>query len=106
MSRARHHMKDGGVMDKDPAPKEVYEGAGSHVVHEADEKKHGGRTKKHYKDGGHVMGHHGKKRLDRPGRKRGGGVGADTSPLTTAARVTSAEDHHADQGNADKKESD
>lgn len=28
------------------------------------------------------------KRLDRPGRKRGGGVGADTSPLTSAASLS------------------
>lgn len=27
------------------------------------------------------------KRLDRPGRKRGGGVGADSSPLTSAANL-------------------
>lgn len=30
-------------------------------------------------------------RLDRPGRKSGGGVGANTSPLSTAHRTVSAE---------------
>lgn len=33
------------------------------------------------------------RRLDRPGRKRGGGVGADMTPLTTAAHTTQAGDH-------------
>lgn len=31
-----------------------------------------------------------KPRLDRPGRKTGGGVGANTSPLSTAHNTTSA----------------
>jgi hypothetical protein len=31
-------------------------------------------------------------RLDRPGRKAGGGVGANTSPLSTAHNTTSAKD--------------
>lgn len=68
------------------------------VETEAEEgRKHGGKRK----DGGHVMGHPPKKhRLDRPGRKRGGGIGADKNPLSTAARVKDAEGHHADEGNA------
>jgi len=37
------------------------------------------------KDGGMVEGKMSKMRLDRPGRKRGGRVGADTSPLSGAA---------------------
>ncbi len=36
------------------------------------------------------------RRLDRPGRKRGGGVGADMTPLTTAAHATQAGDHKAE----------
>jgi len=52
-----------------------------------DEKKRGGKVKKRatggkiqaFMDGGGV-----KPRLNRPGRKRGGGVGADRSPLSTA----------------------
>jgi hypothetical protein len=36
------------------------------------------------------------RRLDRPGRKRGGGVGATTSPLSSAAHATQAGDHKAD----------
>jgi hypothetical protein len=55
------------------------------------ERKHGGRAKKHKhhrKTGGKVLGLMTgggvRPRLDRPGRKRGGAVGANTSPLSTA----------------------
>jgi hypothetical protein len=47
-------------------------------------------AKSAYRDGGEV---HGSKiaamRLDRPGRKRGGRVGADCSPLSSAAKTGS-----------------
>ena len=36
------------------------------------------------------------RRLDRPGRKRGGAIGADMTPLSSAARTREAEDHKAD----------
>jgi hypothetical protein len=69
----------------------------SHAHHEAavvvhHHRKHGGEAMKHV-DG---EGHKGHRRLDRPGRKRGGGVGADMTPLTTAAKTTQASAHHAD----------
>ena len=57
------------------------------------ERKHGGRAKKHHgkhhrAKGGKVLGLMTgggvKARLDRPGRKRGGAVGANRSPLSTA----------------------
>lgn len=56
-------------------------------------KKHGGKTKHHKrKTGGKVIGlmTGGKvrPRLDRPGRKAGGGVGANSSPLSTAHNAT------------------
>ncbi len=73
-----HHRKGGRV---------VYEGAGSHVAHEAEstgtDHKRGGRAHKH-KHGGKVHGHHGKHRLDK--RARGGGVGSDRSPFSSASR--------------------
>ena len=54
-------------------------------------KKHGGKAKR--KKGGKVIGlmTGGKvrPRLDRPGRKAGGGVGANSSPLSTAHNTTS-----------------
>ena|SRR5271157_2222529 len=52
----------------------------------------GGRAKKHV-DG---EGHKGHRRHDRPGRKRGGGIGSDMTPLTTAARTREAGAHKAD----------
>ena len=92
MSRARHRAKGGKVVhwnagEEQPAAKE------------AEEKKKGGRV--------HGEGEMGKKRHDRararggavPGRKRGGGIGANLNPLSTAARVkhlpgTETEDEH------------
>lgn len=54
-------------------------------------KKHGGKAKR--KQGGKVIGlmTGGKvrPRLDRPGRKSGGGVGSNSSPLSTAHNTTS-----------------
>lgn len=55
--------------------------------------KKGGRVKKK-RDGGPVhrmTGGSVRPRLDRPGRKRGGGVGSDKSPLTGAHNEASAE---------------
>lgn len=67
------------------------------VFKEAAERKKGGKTKR--ADGGKVetktiglmTGGAVRPRLDRPGRKMGGRVGADKSPLSTANRSTSAE---------------
>lgn len=105
MSRARHKHEAGGVVDKDESPKEVYAGKGSHVEEEADERKDGGKVghkRMKHKDGGCIEGHAGKRRLDRPGRKRGGGVGSDMHPLSSASKITNAEGHDADTGDADK----
>lgn len=81
------HRASGGVVDKDPSPKDVYAGRESNVAKEADERKRGGRVKK-AKEMGKVEGKKAKMRLDRPGRKRGGRVGADRSPLSEAAKVS------------------
>lgn len=48
------------------------------------ERKRGGRAKKKGKEVGKMHGAGVKARLDRPGRKRGGAVGANRSPLSTA----------------------
>ena len=52
----------------------VYEGKGSNVEHEAEEKKRGGEVKMH--------GHKGHHRVDK--RARGGGVGSDKNPFSSA----------------------
>lgn len=62
------------------------------VIEEAKARKDGGAVTER-KDGGKVIGRMSggsvKARLDRPGRKTGGAVGADKSPLSSAHRVTS-----------------
>lgn len=84
----------GGVVPKDDSPKDVYAGADSPTRKEADERKHGGRVKK--KEGGKVEGKMSKMRLDRPGRKAGGRVGAERSPLSEAAKTTGPSDKEGD----------
>lgn len=82
MSRARHQKRaDGG--------KTVYAGAGSNVLKEAMERKRGGKVME-------GEGEAAKERSDRPkrakggavpGRARGGGIGADKKPLSSAANI-------------------
>lgn len=60
-------------------------GGNPYVEEEAEEKKKGGKVV------GKMHGKHSKHRLDRPGRKRGGRVGADMSPLTGAHKASSAD---------------
>lgn len=115
MSRARHkHRAAGGKLSSKP---EFEAGGESNAAKEAEEKKHGGKVhhgegekgkhrgdraprrarggkvhhehhngpKEMHEVKGHSMKHH--HGMSVPGRKRGGGVGADKSPLTTAAKV-------------------
>ena len=59
------------------------------------QKRDGGRVKKEM---GKVEGKMAKMRLDRPGRKMGGRVGADKSPLSSAAGGDSPSDQsHSDE---------
>lgn len=104
MSRARHRAKGGSV-------KPVWEaGGGTNAAKEAEEKQEGehlkrggkvhgeGKEAKHRADkrarGGavetHKIKHHSMKHdhgMHIPGRKRGGGVGSNRAPLSTAATV-------------------
>ncbi len=79
MSRARHR-KEGGRTEMwvsgNPDVKKEAEGSSGN------EKKKGGKVKR--ATGGLVEGRAPAHRLDRPGRKRGGGVGSNRSPLSTA----------------------
>jgi hypothetical protein len=105
MSRARHKMRaDGGKLNAPGKP--VWNAGGEqNAAKEAEEKKRGGKVghaegesakkradHKERKRGGHVK-HEEKKEHERkhggkvPGRARGGGVGADRTPLTTASKV-------------------
>lgn len=82
---ANRHKKraSGGVALKEPTPSEVYAGGGSNVLKEARAKHAKGGKAMGCADGGKA-----KMRLDRPGRKRGGGVGSNMKPLSTAATVS------------------
>ena len=111
MSRARHKAKGGSVKE---SAKPVWEAGGeTDAAKEAEEKKHGGKVRVHGEGkeaksrhdrparrarGGkvdHKEPHHAVKShsmhhehgMHIPGRKRGGGVGADMHPLTTASKV-------------------
>ena len=104
MSRSRHMKRAKGGAVKET----VYAGEGSNVLKEAEERKRGGKVHgegekgKHRADkrarGGHVSGHpkhhadggeahHAHMHSKTPGRKRGGGIGANLTPLSTAARI-------------------
>lgn len=84
MSRARHHAKKagGGVVHWNA-------GKDQPAAKEAEEKKHGGKVH-HMKGEGDKPKHRADKRARGgavPGRKRGGGVGSNLRPLSTAATV-------------------
>lgn len=86
--------KDGGVVPNIKSPSDVYEGKGSPTAKAADKRKHGGRVKD--KDGGKVEGKKSMMRLDRPGRKSGGRVGAESAPLSAAAKTSARSDKEGD----------
>ena len=96
MSKMRHKKSGGSVgNDMDGADEskgskkaKAYDGGGSNVEKEADEKK---RAR-----GGKVEGDKPKERLDRPKRKAGGRVGADKSPFSSAHIVSGASGHKTD----------
>jgi len=86
--KGRSKRADGGGVQKgvkanNAAPTEVYAGAGSNVVKEAKERKHGGK----------VDGAKAKMRSDRSARKSGGRVGSNMNPLSSAASGTPAQGH-------------
>lgn len=86
-----------GTKVHDKAPKEVYAGAGSHVVHEAEEHKRGGKVHKHKAKKhhlGHVEGHKAHHRADRAPRKSGGRAGSNMNPLSSAHHGTAPKGHH------------
>lgn len=90
MSKHRHKKAGGGRTEEwvsgNPDVKKEAEGKESYD--EGDERKRGGRAKKHRAKGGKVVGLMSgggvRPRLDRPGRKMGGRVGADKAPLSSA----------------------
>lgn len=89
MSRARHNTKraSGGAVERASGGSVPMKVAGNPNVFKEAERKKGGAVKgKMAMDGGKS-----KHRMDRPGRKAGGRVGANKAPLSTAHNVTSPE---------------
>lgn len=87
----KHDRKGGGRIGMVAAgnPDVIKEAEGKEDYAKGDLKKHGGKVKKHKRaTGGKVIGLMTggavRPRLDRPGRKMGGRVGSDRSPLSTA----------------------
>lgn len=82
--RKSHKRADGG---------KVEEAGGNPSVFADLKRKRGGRVKgrekEEGKEAGRPPGELSRHRLDRPGRKRGGRVGADTNPLSSAHNTTS-----------------
>lgn len=85
--RAKHHKRASGG-------KVLGLMTGGSVKHRSDRAafKHGGGVH-HVKDGHDMKHKHGSMTHHRPGRKRGGGVGSDLSPLSTANRKGGEESH-------------
>jgi hypothetical protein len=75
---------DGGAVEVEDA------GGNKKVMNEAKERKRGGKVMKEEKMAGKMHGEMSRHRLDRPGRKRGGRVGADMNPLSSAHNTTGA----------------
>jgi hypothetical protein len=94
MSRARHKKADGGRIGMKVS-------GNPDVFKEAEDKKKGGKVKRATGGGvagvgagkviGLMTGGGVRPRLDRPGRKSGGRVGADKSPLSSAHGTMAAE---------------
>lgn len=83
MKGKKHHKKaDGGRTNMKVS-------GNPDVFKEAEERKHGGKVHKG-KHVGKIHGAHPAHRMDRPGRKTGGRVGADRSPLSSAHGMISA----------------
>lgn len=82
--KVQARARGGGVEPHLPPVKEESEG----IVKEESRRGHkaGGRIER--KLGGAIGGAKAAARADRPGRKRGGAVGADKSPLSSAAHAS------------------
>ena len=104
MSKVRHRKSGGRTDMKVSGNPDVFkEAEGKEPYSKGDEKKHGGKVKKHHRaTGGKVLGLMTgggvRPRMDKPGRKRGGAVGADRTPLSSAHHTSSAESMPKSQG--------
>jgi hypothetical protein len=83
----RKHRNTGGVNEAEMDLKTKPEARtnAKHIDAEAEERKHGGRAKKH---AGKVHGEHAKHHAGRKPRKSGGRTGSDTHPFSSARHGT------------------
>lgn len=110
MSRARHEVKTerakgGGIGAVGPVKTESYAGTGSETEKEAEKRKRGGKVTMRKGNMPHMVHgsapkHHG----NRPGRKSGGSVGADSHPMTAASKLSMAEGVSRDSGKVDRED--
>lgn len=105
MSRARHEEKraKGGGIGAMNNKMESYAGTGSATEKEAEKRKRGGGVHKGKMPTmvhGSAPKHHG----NRPGRKSGGSVGADSHPMTSASRLSPPEGMSNRAGGVDKED--
>src|ERR1700734_3335720 len=89
--RLEHHRARGGrtedsewSKESEGSKKEPNEEGETPEKKEAKERKHGGKVKEEHR----VEGKMAKMHMGRPGRKSGGRVGSDKSPLSSAAHVS------------------
>ena len=106
---ARKHRETGGVnaAEEDLRDTPKNRGAASNVSEEAEERKHGGKARKHRRHGGHARkevemhGHESKHHAGRKPRKSGGRTGADSMPYSSARKGTPPKGHQIEMETAD-----
>lgn len=95
--------KGGGVGEVGPVKTESYTAGDPDTQKEAERRKRGGAVRKGkmpHMVHGSAPHHHG----NRPGRKRGGSMGADSHPMTEAAKLTMPEGAGRDYGKLDRED--
>ncbi len=113
MSRARHKMEkpckaDGGGIGGRKGmwvsgnPDVKKEAEGDEPYAEGDLRKRGGKVKK--KGGMHAEGKKAHHRMDRPKRARGGKVGSDRNPFSSAHSASSGEEPSVEDSRGYKKQ--
>ena len=92
-AEGKRRARGGRMADEEHGESAAEEGAEEGAEGGGRKKRARGGALKNLEMDGHKTKH---RRLDRPGRKRGGGVGATLTPLSTAAKTTQGGDHKAD----------
>ena len=102
--RKDRRAKGGGIGAVGAVKEESYTAGDPKTEKEAEKRKRGGAVMKKGKMPHMVHGSAPHHHANRPGRKRGGSVGADSHPMTEAARLTMPEGMHKDYGKLDRED--